>query len=261
MTRDIKMVVTDLDGTYLRSDKSISAYTEQVMAKLRQAGILFVVATARPVRAVRDFLPWVQYDAGIFHNGAVVWNGAERIGGTGIEESQKIVQKITREKAGVHVAIEADDRLYANFDAQRIWPGIQYSSTVNFAELSGKVADKLIIEAHSLEEMAQYRKYIPEHLYLQLSENAIAMVMNRQATKTKGIQLLAGHFHISQEQIVAFGDDYNDIDMLQSCGIGVAVGNALEEVKRSADRVCGSNDEDGVAHWLSENLDIPVCRN
>lgn len=158
MTRDIKMVVTDLDGTYLRSDKSISAYTEQVMAKLRQAGILFVVATARPVRAVRDFLPWVQYDAGIFHNGAVVWNGAERIGGTGIEESQKIVQQITREKAGVHVAIEADDRLYANFDAQRIWPGIQYSSTVNFAELSGKVADKLIIEAHSLEEMAQYRK-------------------------------------------------------------------------------------------------------
>ena len=72
---------------------------------------------------------------------------------------------------------------------------------------------------------------------------------------------MAGHFHISQEQIVAFGDDYNDIDMLQSCGIGVAVGNALEEVKRSADRVCGSNDEDGVAHWLSENLDIPVCRN
>ena len=54
---NIRMVVTDLDGTFLRSDKTISAYTAGVIRKLRQRGILFVAATARPVRAVKGVLP------------------------------------------------------------------------------------------------------------------------------------------------------------------------------------------------------------
>ena len=66
------MIVTDLDGTLLKNDKRISAYTQNVIQQLRNSGILFVVATARPIRAVKDFLPWVSYDAAIFHNGAVV---------------------------------------------------------------------------------------------------------------------------------------------------------------------------------------------
>ena len=66
------MIVTDLDGTLLKNDKRISAYTQNVIQQLRNSGILFVVATARPIRAVKDFLPWVSYDAAIFHNGAIV---------------------------------------------------------------------------------------------------------------------------------------------------------------------------------------------
>ena len=54
---DIKMIVTDLDGTLLKDDKSISTYTENVIKQLRNRGILFVVATARPIRAVKTFLP------------------------------------------------------------------------------------------------------------------------------------------------------------------------------------------------------------
>ena len=69
---DVKMIVTDLDGTLLKDDKSISTHTETIIKQLRNSGILFVLATARPIRAVKGFLPWLSYDAAIFHNGAVV---------------------------------------------------------------------------------------------------------------------------------------------------------------------------------------------
>ncbi len=88
------MVVTDLDGTLLRDDKSISAYTEKIIENVRQRGILFVIATARPIRAVKKFLPWVSYDAAVFHNGAVVEEGDCRLGKTGIENPLEIVTAI-----------------------------------------------------------------------------------------------------------------------------------------------------------------------
>ena len=56
------------------------------------------------------------------------------------------------------------------------------------------------------------------------------------------------------ERVAAFGDDYNDIDMLRACGVGVAVDNALPEVKAAADLLCADCDADGVAHWLETNV-------
>ncbi|MBQ6696167.1 MAG: HAD family hydrolase [Lachnospiraceae bacterium] len=244
------MVVTDLDGTYLRNDKTISEYTKDVIDRIRAKGIKFVIATARPVRAVRDWLPYVQYDAGAFHNGAVVMEREHRIGGKGIEQATMLIAKILQKQPQAHIAAEVNDWLYANFDAETIWPGIEYTETTDFAEITGMTADKVIIEAHSLEEMEQYQEYLSEELYLRLSENVIAMIMNKEATKSSSIRLLAERYGFSMEQVVAFGDDYNDMDMLQVCGRGVAVANALEAVKAVADEVCDSNNEDGPAKWL-----------
>lgn len=252
--QDIKMIVTDLDGTYLRDDKSISEYTKSVIAGLRAKGIKFVIATARPVRAVRDFLPDVQYDAGAFHNGAVIMEGDARIGGMGIEGATELIAKILQECPQAHIATEVNDWLYANFDAGTIWPGTEFTYTADFAQIVGMTVDKVIIEAHSLEEMEQYQKFLPEELYLRLSENVIAMIMNKSATKSNSIRLLAERYDVSMEQVVAFGDDYNDIDMLQACGRGIAVENALDAVKEVADEVCGGNNEDGLAKWLEKKL-------
>ena len=252
--QDIKMIVTDLDGTYLKDDKSVSEYTKSVIDRLRAKGIKFVIATARPVRAVRDFLPEVQYDAGAFHNGAVIMEKAVRVGGMGVERATELIARILQERPKAHIAAEVDDWLYANFDAETIWPGIEYTYTADFAQITGMTADKLIIEAHSLEEMEQYQRFLPQELYLRLSENVIAMIMNQAATKSNSIRLLVERYGITMEQVVAFGDDYNDMDMLQACGRGIAVANALEAVKEVADEVCGSNAEDGMAKWLEKAL-------
>ena len=249
---NIKMIVTDLDGTLLKDDKSISTYTENVIRKLRNRGILFVVATARPIRAVKTFLPWVNYDAAIFHNGAVVMDHEALLKKFGIKDSGKLINAILNDNPNYKIAAESNDVMYSNFNAGEIWPGIDYIKTSDFRELEHSYAEKVIVDAHTAEEMNRLKKYMTDDLYLLPSENRIITIHNIQSTKMNGIKTLAERYGISLNQIVAFGDDYNDIDMLSSCGIGVAVENALPEVKKAAREITESNEQDGVAKWLEQ---------
>lgn len=249
-----EMIVTDLDGTLLRYDKTISDFTKNVINFLREKNIKFVIATARPIRSVKNFLPFLNFDAGIYHNGAVICENGVIVSECGIENPVRIVRKIINDNPGIRISVEANDVLYANFNADFMWNKEKYFLTEDFSELEHCVADKIIVEAHSLEEMQQFEKYLTDDLYLRLSENRIAMIMNKGATKSNAIKYLADNWGISMEKVVAFGDDYNDMDMLEMCGMGVAVGNALEAVKEVADEVCGVNEEDGLAKWVVEKV-------
>ena len=250
----IKMIVTDLDRTLLRDDKTVSGYTEETLSELKRRGIPFVIATARPIRAVRRWLSFLRYDAAVFHNGAVVMLGGEVTGRSGLENTEGIAADILKGIPGSRITVEAGDWMYSNMRAEELWPGVQYTRTEDFSEVRGLMAEKVIIAASTLEEVAALEPYTPEGAYLQLSENTIAMMMNRSATKLNGIRLLAEQYGLGLDETAAFGDDYNEIDMLSACGVGVAVANALPEVKAAADEVCGSNEEDGVARWIRENV-------
>lgn len=247
---NLKMIVTDLDGTLLKDDKSISAHTEAVIRQLRSSGILFVVATARPIRAVKAFLPQIRYDAAVFHNGAVIMDHEVLVRSLGIRNSGTVVHSILCVHPDYRIAVESNDVMYSNFNAGEIWPGIDYIKTSDFKELRHSHAEKIIVDAHSKEEMNVLMKYMTDDLYILFSENRLITIHNKQSTKMNGIKTLAERYDISPSQIVAFGDDYNDVDMLKSCGMGVAVGNALPEVKDAAREITESNEQDGVAKWL-----------
>lgn len=252
--KNIRMVVTDLDSTLLRRDKTVSPFTLDTLAEMRRRGVIFAIATARPYRSVKIPFPWLEYDAACYHNGALVHAGGKPIASIGIQDPPSVLAPILRSIPGARCCIEFDDILYSNFDSRHIWPTEPFILTEDFRELAGKTADKLIFECHSLEEMAQYERLLPDDLYAQLSEHVIAMVMSRRASKANGVRLLAEHFGIGMNEIAAFGDDYNDVGMLRACGVGVAVANALEEVKSAADCLTLSNDEDGLARWVRENI-------
>ncbi len=250
----VRMVAVDLDGTLLRDDKTVSPRTVSAIARLRARGAAFVIATARPIRSVRGFLPDFGFDAAVYHNGAVIEENGARLEGFGIREPLAAIRSILAAVPLARVAVEADDALLGNFDTQTIWPGVTCASTEDFCEMEGRTADKIIVEARSREELAALARLLPEGLYAQLSENRIAMIMNRRATKLNGLRLLAARRGVPMEEIAAFGDDYNDIEMLKACGAGVAMANALPEVKQAADEVCPSNGEDGVACWLERHF-------
>ena len=248
------MIVTDLDGTLLRDDKTISDFTIGVIKKYQSEGGIFVAATARPVRTAREYMKILNLNAGIFHNGAVIQEKGRKTGGYGVKNAGELAQSILERYPFSNIAVEAEDVLYANFDAGRLWPGAEYISCKTFAQLRGKTADKIIVEVASLSEMEKYKALLPDELYIQLSENKIGMVMNQSATKYHAISFLAERYHISMDDVIAFGDDYNDLEMIEKCGKGIAVSNALEIVKGVADGVCESNQKDGVARWIEGNL-------
>lgn len=250
----IRMIATDLDGTLLRRDKTISDYTASVLHRLREKGILFVAATARPVRTLREDLPFLKIDAGAFHNGAALWKNGERIGGFGIENADAIARRILAGQPHSHISVECGEILYANFDAGTIWKDIAYVPTADFAEISGKTADKIIVEADSIEKVRAIEHYLPEHAYAQLCEGRLALCMHRLATKPDALRAIAASFGVEMAQVAAFGDDHNDIAMLNACGRGIAVANAIDEVKAAADELTFSNEEDGVARWIEQNI-------
>ena len=87
-----------------------------------------------------------------------------------------------------------------------------------------------------------------------VADQKLIQVMNKEATKWNGIRMMLDAFQIGTDKAVYFGDDNDDIEPITKCGCGVAVANALPAVLAIADYVTGSNDEDGVAAYLSALL-------
>jgi len=258
---NIKMIVTDLDRTLLYPGeivKRISDYSAKIFNRCRACGIKIVFATARPKRTVEPFCEIIPADALILHNGAVIYLGDTLHTSIGIEPEirDNILHSIAHDFPEATLSTEIEDALYANFDVSQIWNTLPTIRT-DFTNLPNKPSDKIIIGVSSLVDIAQFSKYIPDNLYIEMSSGDnvnLALIMNREATKWNAIQTAATHFGISTTEIVAFGDDYNDISMLHGCGIGVAVANAIDEAKAAANDVCDTNIHDGVAKWLEENI-------
>jgi len=95
---------------------------------------------------------------------------------------------------------------------------------------------------------------LDDDLHLKVARDGLGQIMHKSATKANAVAALARYWNIAQSEIVAFGDDLNDIDLLIYTGVGVAVANALDEVKVVAKHICDTNENDGVAKWLEENV-------
>jgi len=252
MKYQIKMIVSDLDGTLLRTDKSISDETKSVLKRCRETGIKVVYATGRGSTA--DFVA----PANLF-DGRIIMNGAIAFAGDAVVYRRLISCDIARpllvacDRHGLSVVSEWADTHYANFAVSDVWPEITNYHIVDFAAHAMGAA-KLYAMIQRPEDAAFIQKRLPDTLYMTESRDNLAMIMHRDATKSKAILELARSFHIVPPEIVAFGDDLNDVDMLSCAGIGVAMENALDQAKAAADFVCAHNDEDGVAKWIMENL-------
>lgn len=252
----IKMIVTDLDDTLLHTDKSVSQYTKEVFIKVRRKGIKIVLATARGERLVKDL---ALYDLFDLFDAYILTNGANAFAdGTNIYNKticpavmRPLLQKLT--KLNIKAAAQINGTHYANFDVQKKWSYINNFVITDFSEMAGN-ADKLYAAIEKPEQVRLISSVLPRGVYLVVSKDNLAMIMHSDATKAKAVRAVAEKWNIDMSEVMAFGDDLNDIDMLIECGAGVAVENALNEVTEAADHICGTNDNDGVAKWLEEKV-------
>jgi len=249
----IKMIVTDLDGTLLREDKTISERTKAILAQCRLKGHKVVYATGRGSSS-KILAPSEMFDGFIRMNGATAYIGDTHIHNRLIPIDKVRGLLIAADAANIKIAAESGEVHYANFNVGELWPWLQrHYEPADFTRLDIEI-EKIYAIAETPKVTELINKHLSDELYLCISRDNLAMVMHSDAVKSKAAAALAEHWNIKRHEIAAFGDDSNDIDLLKYCGVGVAMGNALDEVKAAAAHICDTNDNDGVAKWLEENV-------
>ena len=251
----IRLLVSDLDGTLLRDDKTHSPYTQKTLRRCQEKGVLFFPATARPPRTLWALFRGVPYDGAMCHNGGIILQGSAILWEKGIAPAirDSVIQKIFDQWPNARLSAEIGGTLYANLDASQLGPGTIYTYST-MRDLPARPTEKLLVNVPSHREAEVLRQLLPESLCLQISEGTLAMIQPQGVDKGRALLGLCENLGISPQAAVGFGDDLNDIPLLQACGWGVAVSNALPEVKAAAQEVCLSNQKDGVAHWLEEHI-------
>ena len=249
---NIKMIVTDLDGTLLREDKTISERSLSALGYCRTKGIKLAYATGRG-ESSKILAPSELFDGFVRVNGATAHVGDTLIYEKLISSESVRDLLIAADRAGVKIAAERNGVHHANFNVTKEWTWIQHYVDADFNTLDIEI-EKIFALVDSPEVPKQISRHLTPGLYLNVSRDDMAMVMHEDAVKSKAVAALAEHWGIKQSEIVAFGDDTNDIDLLKYCGVAVAMGNALDEIKTVSDHICDINDNDGLAKWLEENV-------
>ena len=252
---NISIILSDLDGTLFRSDKSISDFTKQTIRQAQAKGIKFGICTARAkVNAVK-FLEGIEPDILITNGGGMVYYKEQKIYNCEftVEEIRKLIAAAF-EVFGKDIVISADNE-HALYSNSREELGDKFWTFNDFSDFRENCM-KMCIESLDKEKVEKVASVIGlENVdYLPFSDIPWYKLSKKAATKEKAIEALCHHLKIISSQIAAFGDDFNDIGMLTLCGKGVAMENAIEEVKKAAGEVCASNENDGVAKWIEENL-------
>ncbi|TID17297.1 hydrolase, partial [Avibacterium paragallinarum] len=110
----------------------------------------------------------------------------------------------------------------------------------------------LMGEATQIEQIEPLLKQQFPQLSIHRSKKEYLEIMNKAATKANAIQFMAQRAAVDKADIIAFGDNFNDLDMLEYVGLGIAMGNSPEEIKRIAKQITVSNDKDGIAFSLNK---------
>jgi len=253
----IRAMVFDLDRTLLRSDKTISSYTKAVLERCREKGIYSIIATARPPRAIGVYEEMIRPDATVSMNGASLRMNGREMRSVSMEagKANALIRQIDRLLPGRPWSLEVTSGLYANFDTSAVWDGPP-APMVNIDTVPDEPAYKVLVSLWTAEDAEILRPIVPEDAYLEIAEGKLGMFIHRDATKLQGVLTALRLLNVNKKEAVSFGDDLADIEMLKALGCGVAVENALDEVKAAADEVTGSNEEDGVAKWLEKHAGI-----
>lgn len=265
-TADIKLVAIDLDGTLLDNDRKISQRAKEAIQRVRAQGVEVTLATGRMFASARPYadelglsLPLVTYQ------GALV-----KVSGTG---EVLYHRKVDPELAQQVVAMGRERKCTVNFYVddhvlvETLTPQAEeYSRKYNavFREIGDlrRVSQlspiKMLVIDYDEGRLDQFqqecRERFGDSLYITKSMPEYLEFMHPEASKARGIDALARHLGITSRQVMAIGDSYNDLDMLEYAGLAIVMGNAREEVKRKADYVTCSNEDEGVAEALNKYI-------
>lgn len=246
-----QLLLFDLDGTLLRSNKTISPRNLAALEQCRAKGIFIGIATARSEPTCARFLAQVKPDVVISNGGGLVRVKGEIVYHNAFtkEETAVLVKAGIAENRGV--TVDSTEHTYCNrvIDSPD-WADITFTDFSDFHDNGFKVC----IEGTDRDFAERIAALVDDCEWLPFSDCDWFKFSHSAAAKEKAIPPIEQALGISRENIIAFGDDYVDAKMLQYCGIGVVMDNAIDEIKQCADVVIGNNDTDAIAEYLENNI-------
>ena len=252
-----KVLVLDLDGTLLRSDKTISKRTLNVLLKCQEYGIETIIATARPHRFVKKYLPgFLNKQLKIVYNGAEIYHGKQKIFSNYINKKsvEQIIKSANDYFDNCRIGIESNDVLYANFQVEKLFGNAEYQ-LVNNNELPIQSSAKVLIDLTNITDYQAFKRQLPKDVKMIITDKkTLGQITNKSVSKLNAIKHILPQTSLSLKDVIAFGDDFNDLDIIKESGVGVAMANAEPALKRVADYITCNNNRDGVATFLEKQL-------
>ncbi|WP_162551101.1 HAD family hydrolase [Paenibacillus tepidiphilus] len=258
---NVKAAVIDLDGTLLTSSKRITDRTREALAAAKDRGLHLIFATARPPRAVAfEQMDLSALGSVVYYNGALFECCVSK---------QSFHYPINRELAAevMDYCLLLDPAAALSIEVMNSWYSfrpLDYSRTTKAKEppsviernaLQSLDCTKILIEYFDQVD-SLYAKYGHLLNILVTDEGALVQIMAASVSKEAAVRQLCLNLGIVMEEVMCFGDDYNDLGLFRECGYAVAMGNAAPALKQAASEITDTNDREGVAlvleRWLSE---------
>ena len=262
-----KILCSDLDGTLLSTKSDVSEFTISEILRIKEHLKIILVSARMP-----QGMQYIQKDLGIMnqavicYNGALVLSGEKEIASTTIDFGALTEVYALAEKHQIKLGLYYNQEWYVEEDSERVQKEIKYTKTqATFRKSKKTLADwkERNVSAHKIMLMGTkstsdtifpiLQEKLGQALQIYRSNDTLIELAPKSVSKLSAIRLLlsAGE---SLSDVISFGDNYNDTEMLRYSGLGVAVANAREEVKAIADHITLKNTEHGVAHFIKHHL-------
>lgn len=261
-----KLVAVDMDGTLLNSERRISAKNVRTIREATEKGIIVAICTGRPIKGIEPYIEVLGLDIPLMaYNGALIVMGksgeiifdqrlspddARVIFSWGKRFDTTIVAWTTNglEDALFTSAFSADLEVYRQYSSVE-------PSLIGDEEALIQSGITKILFCDSRDKIERFEKTLKEEnlslgVDFYTSQPEYLEFVDKRASKATAMSILGARFGIRQEEMVAIGDSFNDLSMIQYAGLGVVMENASEDLKKWADYVTLSNDNDGVAHVI-----------
>lgn len=264
----IKLIAIDMDGTLLTPQHKISPAVSAAIAAARSQGVHVVLATGRPFIGVQRYLNELGLDASggycVTNNGALVQrtDSAECVAQTPLSFDDYLYCEALSRQLGVHLhALDFNVVYTANKD---ISPYTVYESYLTGMPLKYRAVEEMDSTLTFPKVMMIDDPALLDDAIRQIPDEARARytiiksapyyleIMDKRVNKGEGVRLLAEFLGLKPENVMAIGDHENDLAMIRYAGTGVAMGNAIDEVKAISQFVTRPNTEDGVAYAIEK---------
>ena len=262
----IRLIATDLDGTLLNNEHQISEYNKRIISEVNKKGIKVILSTGRPTSAATKFLEDLNIETDmISFNGAMI---TDRKGNTLYQDNLesdiglKLIEIAKKYK--VYYQGFLGERWNIS-DSKSKWLDFYISIAkinnykLGFDNINDFSCSKFmfISENHILKEIAkELDKNLKDKVYYAFSRPVYLEVHSPKVSKANALSFLLKKYNIEKENVMSFGDNNNDIEMLELAEISVAVENAESIVKEKAKYITKSNIEDGVGYFINEYLNL-----